>query len=168
MTNISYIDFILEKEKNRKDKDNIFCTGISDREFINFAIKYLLGDDWHVIDPLGHSQITQIALEEILNKYSKEFKKELSDKRKKKEKPQLTKDEKIVLRNIPKQYEWIARDAGGSLCVYTKRPIKQMSVWSTDGWMSPMSLFHNLFQFIKWEDEEPYLIEKLLGEENDF
>ena len=85
MTNNSYIDFILEKEKNRKDKDNIFCTGISDREFINFAIKYLLGDDWYVIDPLGHSQITQIALEEILKKYSKKFKKELKDYSKKEE-----------------------------------------------------------------------------------
>ena len=85
---------------------------------------------------------------------------------KRKEKPQLTEDEKIILRNIPKQYEWIARDAGDSLCVYTKRPIKLMSVWSTDGWMSPMALFHNLFQFIKWEDEEPYSIEDLLkGEE---
>ena len=81
-----------------------------------------------------------------------------------KPKPELTEDEKIILRNVPKQYEWIARDAGDSLCVYTKRPIKQMSVWSTDGWMSPMSLFHNLFQFIKWEDKEPYSIEKLLGE----
>ena len=79
--------------------------------------------------------------------------------------PKLTEDEKIILRNIPKQYEWIARDAGDSLCVYTKRPIKQMSIWSTDGWMSPMALFHNLFQFIKWEDDEPYSIEDLLGEE---
>ena len=82
-----------------------------------------------------------------------------------KPKPELTEDEKIILRNVPKQYEWIARDAGDSLCVYTKRPIKQMSVWSTDGWMSPMALFHNLFQFIKWEDDEPYLIEDLLREE---
>ena len=79
MTNISYIDFILEKERNRKDKDNIFCTGISDIEFIKFAIKYLLGDDWYVVDPLAHSQIAQIALEEILKKYSKKFKKELKD-----------------------------------------------------------------------------------------
>ena len=78
--------------------------------------------------------------------------------------PKITEDEKIILRNIPKQYEWIARDAGDSLFVYTKRPIKQKSVWSTDGWMSPMVLFHNLFQFIKWEDEEPYSIEELLGE----
>ena len=80
--------------------------------------------------------------------------------------PKITEDEKIILRNIPKQYEWIARDACDSLCVYTKRPIKQKLVWSTDGWMSPMALFHNLFRFIKWEDDEPYSIEELLkGEE---
>ena len=85
-----------------------------------------------------------------------------------KEKLKLTEDEKVILRNLPKQYEWIARGAGDSLCVYTKKPIKQMSIWSTDGWMSPMVLFHHLFQFIKWEDEEPYSIEELLeGENND-
>ena len=79
MSNNSYIDFILEKEKNREDKDNIYCTGISDREFVIFAIKYLLGDDWYVTDPLGSNQIIQVALEEILDKYSKKFRKELSD-----------------------------------------------------------------------------------------
>ena len=97
-----------------------------------------------------------------MKEYKKQTLKELLQKKKD---PKLTEDEKIILRNIPKQYEWIARDAGDSLCVYTKRPIKQMSIWSTDGWMSPMALFHNLFQFIKWEDEEPYSIEELLGEE---
>ena len=79
MNNNSYIDFIIEKGKNREDKDNIYCSGITEREFIKFSIKYLLGDNWHVVDPLGHNQILQIALEEILNKYSKEFRKELSD-----------------------------------------------------------------------------------------
>ena len=77
MNNNSYIDFIIEKEKNREDKDNIYCTGITEREFIKFSIKYLLGDNWYVIDPLGYNQTIQIALEEILYKYSKEFRKEL-------------------------------------------------------------------------------------------
>lgn len=79
MNSNSYIDFIIEKEKNREDKDNIYCTGITDREFVHFIIKYLLGEDWYVNDPLGHEQINQIALEEILSNYSKEFRKELSD-----------------------------------------------------------------------------------------
>lgn len=77
MKNNSYIDFIVEKEINREDKDNIYCTGITEREFIKFAIKYLLGDNWYVIDPLGYNQTIQMALEEILHKYSKKFKKEL-------------------------------------------------------------------------------------------
>ena len=77
--NKPYIDFILEKEKNRENKDNIYCIGISEREFINFSIKYLLWDDWYVTDPLGYNQIIQVALEEILDKYSKKFRKELSD-----------------------------------------------------------------------------------------
>lgn len=79
MNSNSYIDFIKEKESKREDKGNIYCTGITDREFVHFIIKYLLGEDWYVVDPLGYNQIIQIALEEILDKYSKEFRKELSD-----------------------------------------------------------------------------------------
>ena len=77
MNSNSYIDFIKEKESKREDKDNIYCTGITDKEFVHFIIKYLLGEDWYVVDPLGHDQINQIALEEILDKYSKEFRKEI-------------------------------------------------------------------------------------------
>lgn len=77
MIKISYTDFILKKERAREDKDNIYCAGITDEEFIHFAIKYLLGDDWYVADPLGHNQINQVALEEILYMYSKKFKKEI-------------------------------------------------------------------------------------------
>ena len=79
MNNNSYIDFIKEKESKKEDKDNIYCTGITDKEFVNFIIEYLLGKDWYVADPLGHNQVNQIALEEILDKYSKKFRKELSD-----------------------------------------------------------------------------------------
>ena len=77
MINSSYIDFILKKERSREDKDNIYCTGITDEEFIAFIIKYLLGDDWYVADPLGHNQVNQVALEDILYKYCKKFKKEI-------------------------------------------------------------------------------------------
>lgn len=73
----NYIDFIKDKELKREDKGNIFCTGITDREFANFIIEYLLGKDWYVADPLGHNQVNQVALEEILDKYSKKFRKEL-------------------------------------------------------------------------------------------
>ena len=85
MNNNSYIDFIKEKESKREDKDNSYCTGITDKEFVHFIIKYLLGEDWYVVDPLGHEQLNQIALEEILDKYSKEFRKEIKRFNKSKE-----------------------------------------------------------------------------------
>lgn len=85
MKNNSYIDFIVDKEINREDKDNIYCTGITEREFIKFAIKYLLGDNWCVADPLGYNQVIQMALEEILNNYSKKFRKEIKRFNKRKE-----------------------------------------------------------------------------------
>lgn len=70
------IEFMDERYKNREDKDNIFGVGISDAEFRVFIIDYLLGKDWYVVDPLGRTQINEIALYEILEKYSKRFKKE--------------------------------------------------------------------------------------------
>ena len=78
MNKNSYINFIKEKESKREDKDNLYCTGISDKEFIDFIITYLLGEGWYVVDSLGQDQVNQIALEDILCIYSKKFRKELS------------------------------------------------------------------------------------------
>lgn len=78
-------------------------------------------------------------------------------------KPKLTEDEKAILRNLPKEYKWIARDIDGCLYVYASKPKKGITMWESDG--LPMIPFDHLFQFIQWEDDEPYLIEDLLGEE---
>ena len=74
-----------------------------------------------------------------------------------------TEDEKVILRNLPKKYEWIARDKCGMVYIFIERPEKGQAIWYGCG--QPMIPFHHLFQFIKWEDDEPYLIEKLLGKE---
>ena len=66
-----------KKYENREDKDNMFGVGITDAEFRKFAIEYLLGEDWYVTDSLGQTQVNEIALAEILSKYSKRFKKEI-------------------------------------------------------------------------------------------
>ena len=71
----------------------------------------------------------------------------------------LTEDEKVILRNLPKEYKWIARDKNGCLYAYASKPKKGIIMWESDGSMIP---FDHLFQFIKWEDEEPYSIEELL------
>ena len=77
-----------------------------------------------------------------------------------KEKPKLTEDEKVFLRNVPKEYKWIARDLSGLVYIFIERPEKGQAIWYGCG--QPMIPFYHLFQFIQWEDEEPYLIEDLL------
>ena len=77
-----------------------------------------------------------------------------------KEKPQLTDDEKTILRNLPKEYKWIARDKNGSIFLYIDKPVKR-NFW-LDNFGTIRLPFDHLFQFIKWEDEEPYSIEDLL------
>lgn len=79
-----------------------------------------------------------------------------------KETPKLTEDEKVILKNINKTFKWIARDIDGILYIYTSKPKKGITMWESDG--LPMISFDHLFQFIKWEDDEPYLIEELLEE----
>ena len=80
-----------------------------------------------------------------------------------KETPKLTEDEKAILRNLPKDYKWIARDLSGMVYIFIERPEKGQAIWYGCG--QPMIPFYHLFQFIQWEDYEPYSIEELLGEE---
>lgn len=69
-------EFVDERYENREDKNNIFGVGVSDAEFRNFIIDYLLGEDWRVTDPVGQTQVNEIALYQILEKYSKRYRKE--------------------------------------------------------------------------------------------
>ena len=81
-----------------------------------------------------------------------------------KEKPKPTYDEKIILRNLPEKYKWIARDKNGLIFLYAKKPSKCEYSWG--GCKYILLPLEHLFQFIQWEDEEPYSIEDLLkGEE---
>lgn len=84
-------------------------------------------------------------------------------------KPTLSEAEHIILGNIDKKFEWIARDEDGRLHIYTQKPYK---VFNNDNYwavqrtgtekflMLPFNTL--LFQFVKWEDEQPYNIEELL------
>lgn len=74
-------EFMDERYRNREDNDNIYGVGVSDRVFRHFIIDYLLGEDWYVADSLGQTQINEIALYEILEKYSKRYRKECTDRK---------------------------------------------------------------------------------------
>lgn len=69
-------EYMNKKYAEREDKDNIFGVGISDAEFRRFIIHYLLGENWYVVDPLSQTQVNEIALYNILEKYSKRYRKE--------------------------------------------------------------------------------------------
>lgn len=141
------------------------------------GFKFLfLGKDKEMVELTGigctaidyyHENLTRITKDEnydIMKVYKDYTCKELLWERK--EKPQLTEDEKVILRNLPKKYTWIARDIDGYLYVYASKPKKGITMWVDTG--LPMITFDHLFQFIKWEDDEPYSIEELLkGENND-
>lgn len=103
----------------------------------------------------GHSEIF-----DIIKVYQDYTCKEVLWERK--EKPQLTGAEKEILRNLPKEYKWIARDSVGSIYVYIDKPNKIGFVWA--GFGNTKFPFNHLFQFVQWNDEEPYSIEELLEE----
>ena len=90
-------------------------------------------------------------------------------------KPTLIEDEKAILRNLPKEYKYVARDSygkGGNLVLCKEFPERNWVLIGGDGyWLenrnqfpcSTLGIFNHLFQFIKWEDG-PYSIEELLKE----
>lgn len=80
----------------------------------------------------------------------------------KREEPTITEDEKVILRNLPGKYEWIARDESGVLYIYHDKPKKEEFMW-VDGFENKcLNLFSHLFGMVKWEDDEPWKIEDLL------
>ncbi len=46
------------------------------QEALEILTSYLLGDDWDVVDPIGPKQVNAIITEQILDKYSKKWKKD--------------------------------------------------------------------------------------------
>lgn len=82
-----------------------------------------------------------------------------------KEKPKITDDEKAILRNLPKKCKYIIRNWNNKLFLTEGKPQKKGDYyWSYKGYCYELDIFEHLFQFIKWEDEEPWSIKKLLEE----
>ena len=81
-----------------------------------------------------------------------------------KEWPKLNGAEKVILSNIDKKFEWIAKDKSGDGWVCEGKPYKSAEYWESSlGDVEHfLNVFPDLFKFIKWEDEEPYNIKELL------
>lgn len=91
-------------------------------------------------------------------------------------KKQFTDDELCILRNIDKEWKWIARDERDKiddydyyvngyddgyefgLMLYKDKPCKCIG-WETDDDVESLNVYSNLFNSIQWEDEEPVFID---------
>ena len=75
----------------------------------------------------------------------------------------FTEDEKVILRNLPNEYNWIARDENKSLYVYIEKPCKIEDIWDYGCNNSfGIDLFKHLFQTIQWYDFEPCEFRKFI------
>ena len=145
--------------KLRNGDTMLFCWHFPDEILVNLeGRKFITFDSYR-------KDLTDVdnALEFDIMKVYKDYTcKELLWEREEepKPKPKLAEDEKAILRNVLKHYEWIARDIDGHLYIYASKPKKGLTIWLDTG--LPMVSFDHLFRFIQWEDDEPYLIEELL------
>ena len=70
---------------------------------------------------------------------------------------------KRLIEPLKKFKQYIARDEDGMLYAYRVKPIKYTNQKWVDGYQK-VEVQKDLFQFIKWEDREPYNIKELIDE----
>ena len=82
----------------------------------------------------------------------------------KREEPTITSIERVLLENVEKKYKYIARDHDSELYLFGEKPTKENVMWlrKSDSYIASFTIYSRLFPMVKWEDEEPWLIEDLL------
>lgn len=61
-------EWLDKRYAEREDKDNILPVGMTDGEFVEWAIRILLGDGWYIAFPVNQDQVNEIAMEDIIFK----------------------------------------------------------------------------------------------------
>ena len=73
---------------------------------------------------------------------------------------EFTDDELAIMRSLPKEFEWMARDNDNAIYIYGRKPEKECGgIWENKGKHKTLAIFNHIFQSIKWEDEEPVFID---------
>ena len=81
----------------------------------------------------------------------------------------ITSAEKVLLENIDKIFKYIARNRDSTMFVYGDKPEKEvgkLNMWlrrPDSYYIANLAVYIHLFPMVKWEDEEPWLIEDLLN-----
>lgn len=78
----NFAEWLYEQEIG-DNKDNIFAPPLNAQFAINFLKYYLLGEDWYSINPVSQEQINAEIVDAILLKYSRQYRKDIKDLRKK-------------------------------------------------------------------------------------
>lgn len=74
-------------------------------------------------------------------------------------KKEFTDDELAIMRSLPKEYEWMARDDDGELYIFDKKPKNINGIWENNERLNHFYFFEHLFKSITSEDEEPVFID---------
>lgn len=80
------------------------------------------------------------------------------------EKPIITSREKAFLYSLLPEWKYITRDKDYRLFLYPDKPSKKSTYWSSETKGENRirhDVFNVKFDFVKWEDEEPWSIEDL-------
>lgn len=79
------------------------------------------------------------------------------------EKPVISKRDRAFLEYINTKINYITRDMDGSLYVYISKPHKLIDCWESSACETDKRLRHFELDFpmVRWEDDEPWLIEDL-------
>lgn len=75
----------------------------------------------------------------------------------------ISKKDRAFLEYLSVNIQYIARDMSGRLYIYVRKPYKQIDCWSSSACETEKTLwmFNIDFPMVKWEDDEPWLIEDL-------
>lgn len=74
-------------------------------------------------------------------------------------KKEFTDNELAIMRSLPKEYEWMARDDDGELYIFDKKPKNINGIWDNNDRLNDFYFFEHLFKSITSEDEEPVFID---------
>ena len=72
----------LREQEEKTNRFNVFAPPLKAQDAMSFLIDYLLGDDWYVMYPARTEQINAEAVDAILLKYSKKYRKDIKKERK--------------------------------------------------------------------------------------